>query len=139
VTVSVIPENGGRSIEYHGTLSMAKELAMGSASSRPLRPVVTVLQICVTVEGKDYVTIVSETGEKGRLVEGRDYVIISEITEKPGRPSIDYHATLIMAKELALTSPTTASRHRPANLPLGPPPGRRRDAPHPPAAPTRHR
>jgi hypothetical protein len=34
VTFSVIPENGGRRVEYYGTLSMGKELAMVENNDR---------------------------------------------------------------------------------------------------------
>jgi hypothetical protein len=34
VSFSVIPENGGRRVEYHATLTMAKELAAGLQAVR---------------------------------------------------------------------------------------------------------
>jgi phage anti-repressor protein len=34
VTISVIPENGGRRVEYYGTLTMAKELAIVENNDR---------------------------------------------------------------------------------------------------------
>ncbi|MCG5241403.1 phage antirepressor KilAC domain-containing protein [Azospirillum doebereinerae] len=55
------------------------------------------------LENRDhFATWVKDRVRQYGFAEGVDFVTFSEVSEKGGRPSVDYHGTLDMAKELAM-------------------------------------